>query len=363
MKKFIFWYYLYLAFRGKIGEEKILSLLDVLSNAQADCSKLGKQRICRIWEMYCRHNVLSAKLLQKAFSTPLLALGYLTNVGRRKKPWTDEEQIAILNLSAEQMYCLSRPLTSKYELMLLQTSSFETIDAYLQKFKLSLIAERLLITLATDGKDFRSIAVGYVNAHQGRVFQKNDAQELLFESRNCQEIQLALIEHSTMLMPLLLDSSIEHLIKHRSKKMLLFTFLSRSCIKNQQLVKLLKQSYAADKQMLSLLKISESRRNFMEYLLSHDADTTLHAKHRLRQEETHICGIFDPVKRRQEVMALVPKLQKGEVTPAMAGWIACNYPQLATIAETGTKLFLQHIKTNMLYFDALKSQFYKSQSI
>lgn len=341
-----FWYSLYRARVGKMDDQEISRLVETLNEAECNDPDYGDRKYCRsILATYCRYNVPSSAQLKEIFGG-VSVYCFLENVGKRKQPLTDEEQQAILKLPEYCMEALTMPLSAPYEIKLLESGRNEALISYLEKpFRLSLAAERKLISHANVNHDFIWLAVHYVNAHLGDVFVKHDAQQLLFEAKNCEAIQEALIEHSTMQQPLLFDSSIEQLITKSSKRQLLLLFLSRSYVANQQLQERLKLR-TSDRQLQALVQISMKRR-WLLFDEFHNSDWRF-----LTAGEKEIIATTKAEEREQFVrMQVVPKMQKGETSPAMAAWVACRYPHLAQLAAMSTDLFVQRIKNCRMFFD------------
>lgn len=348
MKIIKFWYNLYLARVGKMNDEQISRLVETLNEADYNDPDYGDKRYCySILSVYCRHNVPSSAQLKEIFSG-VSVYCFLANVGKRKQPLTEEEQQAILELPEYCMGSLSAPLSAPYEKKLLESGRKEALMSYLEKeFRLSLAAERHLIRLINVDYDFVWSAVHYVHAHHGNVFVKPDAQQLLFETANCGPVQKALIEHSTIETPLLLDVSVEKLITDTSKKSLLLLFLSRSYVANSQLLERLKAK-KTNKQLQALVKIAIKRRWLCEELCTSDASF-------LTAMEKEIMSLTKAEEQRQLVMQqVVPKMERGETTPAMAAWVAYRYPNLAQIATTATDLFVQRIRNCRMHLDMVR---------
>ena len=334
-----FWRYMCLAWLGQLSESDVDSLILVMSDS--NFSLKYRARCQRVFTVYCRRNVPSKDLLRKIYDGVAIYT-YLENIGKRSQPLTDDEQQLILELPDYCINHLSRALTTEYAIKLLQWGDEDVLMAYLEKFKLSVAAERYLETMASSNHDVSWLAVHYVTAHNGEVFQKPDAQQFLFELPHCEKIQQAIIECSSMENPLLLDSSIENLITDASKKQLLLLFLSHSYVANPQLIELLKKRAQKDKQMSALLCISVERKKLFEktYSTLWNDDVSSH----LEAIESEIIATLDAEKRRQLVMEqIVPKMKENKTSPAMAAWVAYTYPHLAQIAAENVQQFIRRI--------------------
>ncbi len=344
-----FWYSLYRARVGKMDDQEISRLVETLNEAECNDPDYDERGYCRsILAVYCRYNVPSSTLLKEIFAGDSSMQCFLKNVGKRKQPLTDEEQQAIVELPEYCFSALSCPLSSRYEIRLIEWAKVDVLMAYLKKFKLSLAAERQLIRLCDANHDYVWLAEYYVDAHHGKVFTKQDAQQLLFEVPHCDLIQKALIEHSTMHQPLLFDSSIEQLITKNSKRQLLLLFLSHSYVANPQLLKRL-QSKKSDKQLQALVEISLKRQQLLENLQSSDRCL-------LTAMEKKILTLDKAEEQRQHVMRqIVPKMKKGETSPVMAAWVAYQYPNLAQVAAIATGIFVKRIKERAVYSDWIRS--------
>lgn len=334
-----FWRYMCLAWLGQLSESDVENLVLVMGNL--NFSLKYRARCQRVFTVYCRRNVPSKDLLRKIYDGVAIYT-YLENIGKRSQPLTDDEQELILGLPDYCISHLSKALTTEYAIKLLQWDEEDVLMAYLEKFKLSVAAERYLATMASSNHDVSWLAVHYVTAHNGEVFQKPDAQQFLFELPHCEKIQQAIIECSSMENPLLLDSSIEHLITDASKKQLLLLFLSHSYVANPQLIELLKKRAQKDKQLSALLCISVERKKLFEktYSLLWNDDVSSH----LEAIESEIIATLDAEKRRQLVMEqIVPKMKENKTSPAMAAWVAYTYPHLAQIAAENVQQFIRRI--------------------
>lgn len=370
-----FWYFMCLVLFGKMNQEQVEKLVEMFNSYELYCDRTPKwnlsgfrrgsfpksylSRVLRFWfGSYVPNKSLFGKVMENKATTIL----YLESVGKRTLAWENYEQKAILKLSSTRIGYLTKQLSSKYEEKLLDDGSKTQKDAYLQKFALSLAAERRFIGILSQnsvqngiGQELHAMACRYVEAHPNKAFSKMDSQQLLFELPNCEDVQEALIKQSTMLKPSLRDVAIEELIDNAAKRhensgvaRLLKEFLSLTCIENEALVEKF-QHARLDIHTNAMLTISQMRQNVLNTLSQYGFGLFgLYDEPYLYPKEKEIMAMQNDDERRNLVMEkIVPELEKGLVTPACAAWIAWQYPKLAQTAQNGINQFMRRIIDNI----------------
>lgn len=327
-----FWYYLYLAYFGKMSEELVEKLMgSVPADIDFNYWPRHEPREAKVVEMYFRHIRPSEVGLRKISSITWVRVIYLENLGRRNLLLADYEHDAILGLMSGSLGHLSRQLDSTYEIKLLQKRDEEAIFAYIQNHPLSLVAERDLLRRAAGQVnkkcDFRFLAKEYIKIHPDKAFRRFDAQQLLFELPFCGEIQHALVEQSSMDNPVLHDSVIEQMLDEAAAKKnypsteVLRHFLSRSFIKNPALKeKMLKMKF--DSALTAQIRISNSREKLFNFGYWPEEGT----------EEMEIISM--PSGRQRDEKVYLIMTEEGQLSPEMAAWIAWQYPDWADDVAT-----------------------------
>lgn len=368
-----FWSFMLRVLFGKMSQEQVEKLVemyndyDLYSDMTPKWSMKGFKRgsfpksyLSRVLRFWFGSYIPNKALLKKVMENKPSTLLYLESVGRRYLAWGDYEQEAILKLSSTRLEYLTKQLSQKYEEKLLHDGTKTQIEVYLKNFVLSLQSERIFVHMLARNKmdtkvgyDLHFRAWQYVDAHPSKAFAKMDAQQLLFEVHNCEDVQRRLIKHSTLLNPSICDVAIEVLIDKAAKKNteptdMLREFLSLSAIENEALVEKF-QHARLDIHTNAMLTISQMRQNVLNTLSQYGFGLFgLYDEPYLYDHEKEIMAMQNDDERRNLVMEkIVPELEKGLVTPACAAWIAWQYPKLAQTAQNGINQFMRRVIDNI----------------
>ena len=371
-----FWSFMLRVLFGKMSQEQVSVLLDVYNSYELYKDRTPKWNLSgvkrgkafpkvylyRILTFWFGSYVPNQALLKKVLENGLSTLLYLESVGKRYLDWENYEQEAVLSLSADKLRHLSKQLSPKFEERLIAEENESKLEYYLQKFVLSLSGEfklcRKMAACAGDERDkcdYHYLASLYVREHIGKAFAKAEAQQLLFELPDCEDVQKALIEQSTMLTSSLKDVAIETLIdeaqKHHtgSATELLKLFLSLSYIENEALIEKI-QKARLDEHVVEMFKVSEERLKVTNHLAQYGYGLSLlDQSPYLYSTEKEIMSMPNNESRYHAIKKhIVPKFETGEVTPACAAWVVLNCMNYAPKATEGIHKFERRAVDNIL---------------
>lgn len=371
-----FWHFMCMVLFGKMSQEQVGKLVemyndyDLYSDMTPKWSLKGFRRgsfpkvyLYRILHFWFGSYVPNKALLKKVLEHGLSTLLYLESVGKRFLDWEDYEQEAVLSLKADKLRHLSKPLSPKFEERLIDEANESKLEYYLQKFVLSLSGEfKLCRKVAScegderDKCDYHYLACLYVCEHKGKAFAKAEVQQLLFELPDCEDVQKALIEQSTMLTSSLKDVAIETLIdeaeKYRtgSATELLKLYLSLSYIENEALIEKI-QKARLDEHVLVMFKFSEERLKVANHLAHYGYGLSLlDQSPYLYSMEKEIMSMPNNESRYHAIKKhIVPKFETGEVTPACASWVVLNCMNCAPEATEGIHKFERRAVDNQMF--------------
>ena len=376
MKTIKFWYFMCLVLFGKMSQEQVSILLDVYNSYELYKDRTLKWNLSgvkkgkafpkiylyRILHFWFGSYVPNKDLLKKVLENGLSTLLYLESAGKRYLDWENYEQEAVLSLKADKLRHLSKPLSPKFEERLIDEAKEDKLERYLQKFVLSLSGEfklcRKVAACAGDERDkcdYHYLACLYVREHKGKAFAKAEVQQLLFELPDCEDVQKALIEQSTMLTSSLKDVAIETLIdeaeKYRtgSATKLLKLFLSLSYIENEALIEKI-QKVRLDEHVVEMFKVSKERLKVTHHLAQYGYGLSLlDQSPYLYSTEKEIMSMPNNESRYHAIKKhIVPKFETGEVTPACAAWVVLNCMNCAPKATEGIHKFERRVIDNII---------------
>lgn len=317
--------------------------------------KMSKLDVYAILQTYFRHHVPSRETQFKLLENPSAAFIYLQELKHRKQPWAHGEEEMFLEMPPQWWKQLSRPLDDDYACLLLDTEDFNLLEDYLHRFKLGVKGEKYLVQKVAENVeekrekcDFHQLACDYVLLHSRQVFASKEAQLALVNADNCDDLLLAVVGQASMQRPYLFDATIRGLIfNHRAA---LNKFLAQSYIANPEVLAFLLKHVLLCNQK-HLLYISQIKLMIHQQFKADFEPYEELPMLRLTSEEQKIITIAGPLRRFHAVQdKILPRLQTGEVSPAMTSWLVLNYPltpQMMTQATISTMIYAQKLFRQM----------------
>ncbi|MBR3675969.1 MAG: hypothetical protein IKN71_02420 [Alphaproteobacteria bacterium] len=307
-------------------------------------------------ELYLKHHTADEGLLKIDWimKNEHIRHAYLHSLCSRDIPLTPAEEDWILDCGESgALRCLRHQLSPDSELELLLSEQFPAMDSYVVGHQLSPSGEALLAKRAADcnyperAVSYRKILEQYFRAqqefHNRKVFTSFEALWELFGSEDNEQFIWKIIDRCNIGAQTLENSIIRRMAWGMSPKYL-EGYLVQSYIADKDLIAELFRQGLSEK-LQNLIVLSSMRRSIHQllgYSLYGDIDDW-------HDDERNVYVAFDreanAKKRMADLLEFVrPRLANGEVSPAMAVWVAERCPELAQEAMLNMVLFEKKIR-------------------